>query len=77
MNFGEFIDNCTQEEFEQLETAVYNRRRELNRIAATGLNITQSEKKLVDNNSSVKAILSIRKRTAIAKTIADEYRKYS
>lgn len=81
MNFGEFVDNCSNEEFIALENAVNARRRKHNEEFAAKHSLTQDEKMCLNHlGRTVDTIKMVRDRLdcnlTSARMIVDNYRKY-
>lgn len=80
MNFGEFVDNCTDEEFILLENEVKRKRHEKNLALAAKIELTEGEKRLAMNFQDNWASTLIMNREgcskAVANLIVQNYRKY-
>jgi hypothetical protein len=81
MNFANFVNSCTDAEFDKLEIEVSQRRRANNEaFARKHPTLTPYEIKLVECGESVKAIMEVRNRLdcniGTARTIIDNYRSF-
>lgn len=80
MNFGEFVDNCTDEEFTLLENEVKRKRHEKNLALAAKIELTEGEKELAmkfkDNWVSTLVMNREGCSKAVANLIVQNYRKY-